>query len=272
MSNIQVQNNDVRALMQNVNVRKRFEDILGEKAAGFMSSVTTITNNNKALAECDPKSVLSSAVVAAMLDLPLVPGLGFAHMVPYGGVATFQMGWKGFVQLAMRTGQYQTMNCSEVYEGELISSNRITGDFTFDFNAKTSDKIIGYVAYFRLTNGFEKYLYMTTEQVNKHAKKYSQTYKSAKEYVRNSSKWSTDFHAMALKTVMKLLLSKFGILSIDMQRAVQADQSAPTMGDDGEIEFGYPDGNTIDAEIVPEPVEPPKAEALFKDKANATAK
>jgi recombination protein RecT len=236
-------------MLANVNVKKRFEDMLGSKSAGFMSSIMSLTTANKQLQTCDPKTILSAAGIAATLDLPINPNLGFAYVIPYGKEAQFQMGYKGFIQLAMRSGQYKLMNASEVYEGELVTRNRITGEFTFDFEAKVSDKIIGYCAYIQLVNGFEKYLYMTVEDVEKHAKKYSQTYKSAKEYIREKSKWTTDFNAMALKTVIKLLISKYGILSIDMQTAIQADQAVIHENENGDVDFDYTDNHTIDAEF-----------------------
>jgi recombination protein RecT len=236
----------LQGLMNNVGVKKRFEDMLGKKSAGFMSSIMTITNGNQQLQQCDAKTILSAAGIAAALDLPINPNLGFAAIVPYGKEATFQMMYKGYVQLAMRTAQYEALNCSEVYEGELISRNRVTGQIVFDFDKKSSDKIIGYCAYLKMTNGLEKYLYMTIEEVEAHAKKYSQTYKSSKDFVRNKSKWTTDFDAMALKTVLKLLISKWGIMSIDMQTAVLADQSVVKQDSQGNVvDYKYAD-NTID--------------------------
>lgn len=236
----------LQGLMNNVGVKKRFEDMLGKKSAGFMSSIMTITNGNAQLQQCDAKTILSAAGIAAALDLPINPNLGFAAIVPYGKEATFQMMYKGYVQLAMRTAQYEALNCSEVYEGELVSRNRVTGQIVFDFDKKVSDKIIGYCAYLKMTNGFEKYLYMTIEEVEAHAKKYSQTYKSSKDFIRNKSKWTTDFDAMALKTVLKLLISKWGIMSIDMQTAVLADQSVVKQDSNGNvIDYKYAD-NTID--------------------------
>lgn len=218
----------VKGLLANINYKKRFEEILGKKAAGFMSSIINISNSSTMI-NVEPKSIISSAVVAATLDLPIDPNLGFAYIVPYndknkGKVAQFQMGYKGFIQLAMRTGQYKTINAIEVYEGDIKHISRLTGEIELDDNNTKHEKIVGYVGYFRLINGFEKSLYMTVEEMEKHAKRYSQTYKSSKDYVVKQSKWTTDFDAMAIKTVIKLLLSKYGILSIEMQRAIEADQ------------------------------------------------
>ena len=222
----------LETLLARVDVKKRFEEILGKKAAGFISSIISATKSNPSLKTADPMSIISSAVVAASLDLPINPNLGFAYIVPYKSKndvltkAQFQMGWKGFVQLAIRTGQFKTMNAAEIYEGELISWNRITGDISIDLAAKKSDSIIGYVAFFRMLNGFEKYYFMTVAQIEKHAKRYS------KSYAKNFGHWVDDFNSMALKTVLKLLLSKYAMLSIEIQKALLADQAI--VKDDGE--------------------------------------
>lgn len=219
----------VKGLLCNVDYKKRFEEILGKKAQGFISSVINISNS-LGLKDCEAKSIVSAAVVAATLDLPIDPNLGFAYIVPYndknkGKIAQFQMGYKGFIQLAQRSGQYETINAIEVYEHEIKRVNRLTGKIELNENPEPSTKVVGYIAYFSLLNGFEKALYMTREQLEAHGKKYSQSYKSNKDWVVKASLWSTDFDSMATKTVLKLLLSKYGPLSIEMQTAVTADQA-----------------------------------------------
>lgn len=241
----QGKNDAISALLSQDSIKKRFEQVLGKKAAGFMSSVISAVNANPELRKADPITVVSAAAVAASLDLPINPSLGFAHIVPYAGRAQFQMGWRGFVQLGMRSGQYKTINTCVVYEGELIASNRFTGEMYFDEKQRTSDKVIGYVSYFKLMNGFEKYLYMTIEQVQAHGKQYSKSYSSPK------GKWQTDFEAMALKTPLKLLLSRWGILSIEMQTAVQLDQATVKTIDGSSYTYDDNpgnDGNVIEAE------------------------
>lgn len=230
----------VRSLLARDSIKKRFEELLGRKAPGFMSSVINIVNSNTQLQQCDPNQVIAAAAVAAAMDLPIDPNLGFAYIVPYKGKAQFQMGYKGFVQLAMRTGMYKTINATHVYEGEIESFNRITGEVKFSETGATSDKIVGYIAYFRLLNGFEKYEYWPIERVIEHAKRFSQSYGS------NYSPWKTDFDAMATKTVLKHLLSRYGVLSIEMQTAVKADQAVVHETDDGE-QYEYVD-NTVEAE------------------------
>lgn len=246
----------LNGLMARIDVRKRFEEILGKKAPGFISSVIAANNANPTLKTSDPKTVLSAAVMAATLDLPINQNLGFAHIVSYKdktgvGRAQFQMGWKGFVQLAMRTGQYKTMNAAEVFDGEIKNFNRITGELEIDFTGRKSDTIVGFVAYFKLINGFEKYYYMTKAEIEAHGKKYSKSYGYA------NSPWTTNFNSMALKTVLKLLLSKYGILSIEMTRAIHADQGVIIdPAENAETpEVAFPDATETDA------IEPTDAES-----------
>lgn len=220
-------------LLGSQNIRKRFDDILGKKAAGFVSSILSAVNQNPSLKKADPMTVISAAAVAASLDLPINPSLGFAHIVPYKDRAQFQMGWRGYVQLAQRSGQYRTINVAIVHEGELKRYNKFTGEMEFDSDGKTSDKIVGYVAYFRLLNGFEKYYYMSLEEAQGHGKRYSRSYDN------KEGRWQQDFDSMALKTVIKLLLNRWGILSIDMQAAIHADQAV--IEESGDYE--YPDNS-----------------------------
>jgi recombination protein RecT len=213
----------VKGLLENVNYKKRFEEILGKKAAGFMSSLINLTNSDVNLSKCDPKSVVASAVVAATLDLPIDKNLGFAWILPYNSKngpakAQFQLGYKGFVQLALRTGQYKNINVIEVREGQIKSFNPLTEELEFDFEENESAKIIGYAAYFKLVNGFEKTVYWPIEKVVSHGKRFSKSF--------NNGPWKSDFDEMAKKTVLKNTLSRWGILSIEMQTAFKTDQAA----------------------------------------------
>lgn len=222
----------VKGFLAQDSVKSRFNEVLGQKANQYMASIVNTVSASPQLQKCDPKSILSAAFVAASYDLPIDSNLGFAAMVPYGEKAQFQMMYKGFVQLAVRSGAYEDMNVSEVYEDELKSYNPITGEveLTTDFSSCTqrkegkSDKIVGYYAWFKLLTGFRKGLYMTVDECRNHAQKYSASYKQDLKKGWSSSKWTTDFDAMARKTVLKLLLSRWGVLSIDMQRAIQDDQ------------------------------------------------
>lgn len=223
--------------------KNKFNEMLGKKAAGFMSSIIAVTNNNKYLAKANPATVIGAAAQAAMLDLPINQSLGFAYIVPYGNEAQFQLGYKGYIQLAQRSGQYVDIGAKTVYEGELEYENRLLDKFKF--GERTGDKVIGYLAYFRLTNGFEKMLFMELDEMIAHAKKYSKNYKGG------TDKWGlTDFNTMAEKTVLKRLLSKYGPLSIEsvqMSQALSNDGGVISMNKDGDFDVDF-DGETIDAE------------------------
>lgn len=237
----------IKSLAKSENIKARFEEMLGKRAPAFISSVISAVTNNQQLAECEPMSVFSSAAVAASMDLPINQSLGFAHIVPYKGVAQFQIGWKGFVQLAMRTGQYKTINAAVIYEGQIKDENPFTGEMEFQ-KERSSEKIIGYLLYFKLLNGFEKYFYMTREEIESHAQRYSSAYKYDLREKKRSSQWSSDFDAMGLKTVVKMGLSKYGVLSIEMQKAIEVDQAELTP--EGGV-ARYPDA--VAAEVVEEP-------------------
>lgn len=216
----------LKNLFEKEDVQKRFREMLGKKAQGFITSVLQIASSNDMLSKAEPMSILNAAAVAATLDLPLNNNLGMAYIIGYNvkqqdgtwkTVAQFQMGYKGFIQLAQRSGQYKTISAAPIYEGQLISQNPLTG-FEFDFTKKKSDVIIGFAAYFSLINGFEKTHYMTVDQLKAHGVRFSQTFK------KGFGLWKDDFDSMATKTVLKLLISKFGPLSIEMQKAVISDQ------------------------------------------------
>ena len=219
-----------KSLFERGDVKDKFEKMLGKRSTSFITSVLQIAAQNHLLAQADPLSIYQAAAVAATLDLPLNQNLGFAYIVPYNQsykddqgkwqkkqVAQFQMGYKGFIQLAQRSGQFKSIYAAPIYEGQVISENPLEG-FEFDFTKK-SDIMVGYAAKFKLLNGFEATWYMTIEQLKKHGAKYSKT------FTLDKGLWNTDFEGMASKTVIKLLLSKFAPLSVEMQSAVISDQS-----------------------------------------------
>lgn len=239
-----------KSLFAREDVKAKFQEMLGKRSTSFITSVLQIVASNELLAKADPTSVYQSAAVAATLDLPLNNNLGFAYIVPYNQkqkdgnfktVAQFQLGYKGFIQLAQRSGQFKTISATPVYEGQLIEQNPLTG-FVFDWTKKTGEKIIGYAAYFHLLNGFEKTLYATVDELKAHGTKYSQTYK------KGYGLWKDDFDAMAIKTVLKLLLSKFAPLSVDMQRAVITDQAVINDADTQDVTYVDNEETTIDKE------------------------
>ncbi|MFV9511826.1 recombinase RecT [Tepidibacillus sp. LV47] len=204
----------LKGLLSSPTLKKRFEEILDKRAPQFMTSIMNLYSSEKALQKCDPMSVISSAMVAATLDLPIDKNLGYAWIVPYGNQAQFQLGYKGYIQLALRTGQYRSINVIEVYDGQLESFNPLTEEIVINFENKQSDSIVGYAAHFELLNGFRKTIYWTRDQVEEHRKKFS----------KSDFGWKNDYDAMAKKTVLKSLLSKWGILSIEMQKAYINDE------------------------------------------------
>ncbi len=215
--------------------QNKFKELLGNRASSFATSVLQVVASNKMLANAEPQSVFNAACMAATLDLPINANLGFAYILPYndrerGQVAQFQLGYKGFIQLAQRSGQFKTIAATPIYEGQLVSENPLTG-YQFDFTKKDSDKVIGYAGYFSLINGFEKTIYLTVKELEVHGLKYSQTFK------KGFGLWKDNFEAMAQKTVLKLLLSKYAPLSVDMQKAVITDQSIIKNVDDIDVQY-----------------------------------
>lgn len=220
------------AMFKQDSVQARFQRMLGKKSAGFISSVLTVVSQNKLLQNADMRTVLSSASVAASLDLPIIPSLGRAWIVPYKGAAQFQIGYLGLVELAQRSGLYETINVVTVYEGEIVKWNKFTEELTY--GEPESDVAIGYCASFTLLNGFRKVVYWTKDAVIKHAKRFSKSYNSS------SSPWQSDFDAMAMKTVLAYMLRHWGPLSIEMQTAMDKDKDLGEkpldLSADGEVE------------------------------------
>ncbi|WHY08297.1 recombinase RecT [Bacillus subtilis] len=209
----QQQGTTMKGLLSSPAVMKRFEEVLGKRASQFTASILSLYSSENTLQKADPMSVISSAMVAATLDLPVDKNLGYAWIVPYKGRAQFQLGYKGYIQLALRTGQYKSINCIPIHKGELQKWNPLTEEIEIDFEKRESESVIGYAAYFELLNGFRKTVYWTKAQVEKHKKKFS----------KSDFGWGKDWDAMALKTVLKSMLSKWGILSVEMQKAVIED-------------------------------------------------
>lgn len=220
----------IKAYVSDSKIRQKFEEVLGKKTQGFLASVMQVANQPQ-LKGAVPATVVNAAMMAATLDLPINNNLGFAYIVPYKRKfkdaqgkwsesleAQFQMGYKGFIQLAQRSGQFARIAATPVFEGQLISANPLLG-YEFDWTVPNQGEAIGYVAFFKLLNGFTAELYMSAADVKKHAGKYSQSFKYG------SGVWKDNFEAMALKTVTKLLLSKQAPLSIEMQTAQLADQA-----------------------------------------------
>lgn len=199
---------------------EKAEETLGGGAHQFLSSVLTLTNSDRKLQQLDPIKLYNTCLMAAALRLPFNHSLGQAYVIAYKGEPQLQIGWKGFVQLAQRSGQFKTIGARAVYENEIGGIDPMTGEIKFDFKLEKVGEVVGYMAYFQLLNGFEKNLYMTVKELEKHAGRYSQTFKA------NKGVWVDNFEAMATKTVIKLLLSKYAPLSIDMAKAIEIDQQS----------------------------------------------
>ena len=204
-------------------VKAKFESMLGKRAPQFMTSITTVVQNNALLQKADVNSIVMGAAVAASMDLPLHPSLGYAALVPFnskeGCFAQLQVMVKGLTELALRSGQIQSLIVETVYNGQLVKKNKFKGEYEFDEDSKTSDEIIGFMAYLRLSNGFEKYEYMTVDEIKAHAGKFSQTYK------RGFGVWKDHFEEMAKKTVLRRLLTRWAPKSLEMQMGLTFDQS-----------------------------------------------
>ena len=200
-------------------------------AASFSSSLISIVNGNPKLRQCDAMSVVGSAMVAATLQLQVVPTLGQCYIIPYGNKAQIQVGYLGLLQLCQRSGQFKRILAVPVHEGELVSGDEFNEDWVFDKSKKKSEKVIGYYAKFELINGFVKCAYWTVEQVDKHAQKYSQAVQKGW-----TSPWKTNYDEMGCKTVLKSIL-KYAPKSIEMVNALRFDQAAVNVNSDNADEL-----------------------------------
>ena len=214
----------------NVKTQEYLQSVLGEKKQAFVNNMTALVSNDKALQACEPMSLMFAALKVTSLDLPLDNNLGFAYVIPYRNnkenktEAQVQIGYKGISQLAIRSGQFETINVTDVREGELKGHNRLTGELELDWinddTARMKAKIIGYIGYFKLLSGYSKTTYWSIEELKEHGLNYSQTFK------KGYGVWKDNFNAMAKKTVLKLMLNKGDApMSVEMQQAIKYDQS-----------------------------------------------
>lgn len=248
--------NILSGMLNSGKLKKQLDDTLKSGAATFIASMLELYGSDSKLQLCDPGQVCKEALKAAALRLPINKALGQAYIIAYNNTVTdergnkvkryeptFQIGYKGLYQLAMRTGQYRIINADVVYEGELRSKSKLTGEIDLDGD-KISDNVIGYFAYIELLNGYHKALYMSVEDVAKHAKRYSKALMWSKDVTVQSLMelaklpvvaesgnvgWLGNFHGMAVKTVLRNLLGKYGYLSVELQDALDKDE---TTGDD----------------------------------------
>ncbi|HHJ5618619.1 TPA: recombinase RecT, partial [Streptococcus pyogenes] len=200
--------------------QKAFDDVWKGAGTQFAVSILSVLQGSQSLKSASNKSIYAAAMKAAVLNLPIEPSLGRAYLVPYKGQAQFQLGYKGLIELAQRSGQYKNINAGIVYKSQLISYNPLFEELILDFS-KPQDEIVGYFAAFKLFNGFEKVSFWTVEKVTAHGKKFSKSFASGP--------WKTDFDAMAQKTILKDILSKYGPLSVEMQKAIEEDNQDSTI-------------------------------------------
>lgn len=245
-------------------IKANVVSVVGDKdAQAFISSVVSAVQTNPNLAECTNNSILSAALLGHSLKLPQSPQLGYFFLVPYDNTkkvvnpqtgrkedvrvkeAVFQISYKGMVQLALRSGQYRKISAVSIKEGELVSVNPITEEYVFnpmlDYKARAAAPTIGYYAFIEMTSGFRKEMYWSKELMEAHAAKYSKSYRSDKKYGTSRSFWSTDFDEMAYKTLLRQLISKFGVMSIELQNAYSADMAVVDSDNGPEYVDNVPD-------------------------------
>lgn len=223
MSTSQVPVKSIANFLNAPSTSKFLQETLSEKKAEFVSNLIALCDSDNNLAQCEPSQLMKCAMNATSLNLPLNKNLGYAYVIAYKGIPSFQIGYKGLIQLAIRTGQYKFINATEIRESE-IRHNKITGEVIFN-GEKPDAPIVGYMSYLELVNGFTASLYMTEEQLEQHAIRFSQTYKNDKQYGKSTSKWSDPLArpAMCKKTVLKLLLGTYGLMTTEFAKALDSD-------------------------------------------------
>lgn len=269
----------LRTMLEAESVQKQFHNALKENKDAFIASVIDLYSGDAALQRCEPKAVLQEALKAAVLKLPINKALGFSYIVVYNNskrdingqwvkvpTPTFLVGYRGLIQMAMRTGQYKTINADAVYKGELRGADKLTGRIDLS-GERESDEVVGYFAHIELLNGFTKTLYMSVREMAAYAKKFSPSVKreTTIDQLLNKANapeagkavgWEGDFTAMALKTVIRRLLWKFGYLSVEMQRAMENEAKVETAATDAREVMIQTTGNTsIDLDAPAEYVE-----------------
>jgi recombination protein RecT len=238
---------------------KFLQETLSEKKQEFVSNLIALTDSDSNLAECDPAQLMKCAMNATALNLPLNKNLGYAYVIAYKQngipVPQFQIGYKGMIQLAIRTGQYKFINATEIREGE-ITSNKITGEVIFH-GEKPNSPIVGYMAYLEMTNGFTASLYMSNEKMEEHAMRFSKTYQNDKKYNKTTSKWSDPLArpAMCKKTVLKGLLGTYGLMTTEFAKALDSDSDEEQVPGSQKYEDAEVVSQT-DPDEIPEQAEP----------------
>lgn len=228
---VEVKQQSIATFLATDAVKENVKKIVGDKdAQRFISSLVSAVQTNPGLAECTNKSLLNAALLGQSLDLPQSPQLGMFYLIPYknekAGIkeAQFQISYKGLIQLAIRSGQYKYIHVTDIRDGEIKSYNPIENEYVFepelDMEKRTKLKVVGYYATFELINGFKAKIYWSREQMEEHAKKYSVAYRKGWDSV-----WKSDFDKMAYKTMLKQLISRYGVMSVEMSKAIVNDQA-----------------------------------------------
>lgn len=263
MSNVDLSRLDMKTLLQQDIVIQNLRSTLGNKTEAFMASLMDLVNTDRDLSTVDQRSVISAALVSATLNLPFNANLGYMWLIPYKNKAKAQMGYKGYIQLALRSGQYQKLNAVTIYDGELSNWNPLEETYDYDPANRQSDQAVGYLAYFKLNNGFEKRVYWTKAMIENHRQHFSQG---------NSKTWRDDYDAMAIKTVIKSLISKWGPMTVDLQNALAHDveeySDEPIMTNGTETSVPTPEPQLMSVDGQETPVMPPLADAHPQTKQN----
>lgn len=212
-STVNIQETMFKNLINSDEIKSKFTEVLKDKATAYRDSIMNLVNGDEDLRECEPRSIIDTCMIVASLDLSVDKNLDYIWINPYKKKANFGIGYKGYIQLLLRTGEYKAINVVEVYEGQLIAWNPLAEELDIDVNSKKSDAIIGYAGYFEMLNGFRKSVYWSKENMD--------------ALRDNSSKadfrWSNDYKAMAKRTVIRNMISKWGILSSEIQKAYSED-------------------------------------------------
>lgn len=210
---VNVQETMFKNLINSDEIKSKFTEVLKDKATAYRDSIMNLVNGDEDLRECEPRSIIDACIIAASLDLSVDKNLDYIWIIQYRKKANFGLGYKGYIQLLLRTGEYKAINVVEVYEGQLRAWNPLAEELDIDVNSKKSDAIIGYAGYFEMLNGFRKSVYWSKENM---------------DALRNNSskadfRWSNDYKAMAKRTVIRNMISRWGILSSEIQKAYSED-------------------------------------------------
>ena len=251
----------INSLLDGEKMRARFNEILGARTPQFISSIVAVVNADTSLQKAlyeSPMTIIQAGLKAAVFDLPIDPSLGYAYIAPFNNSkkqadgtwikkaeATFMLGWKGMHQLALRTGAYKTINVIDIREGELKSYNRLTEEVDLEFIddeiKRDSLPVVGYLGYYRLVNGAEKTIYMSVDKIKKHEEKF----RKGKEMGKG---WRDDWDAMARKTVYRQLIGKWGVMSIEYQKADVGASLAQQMKEENDFDNNFINAETIEVD------------------------